>query len=166
MQRTLYIVRHAKAEDRGPFGSDHERDLTSDGIVAAARVGRHLHIRGIKPDQLLSSTANRARDTAKVMAEQLSIDPEQVVMDDHLYGGGPRAYLAAVNALPDATQTAMIVGHNPDVSYFSEFLTHQSVGSMSKGAIIAITFNDLRWDEVSGRTGTLAFQVSPKELTE
>ncbi len=166
MQRTLLIVRHAKAEDRSPFGHDHDRDLTSDGIMAAARVGRNLHGRGIKPDCLISSTANRARDTAKVMAEQLAIDPDQIKLDDHLFEGGPRAYMAAVNALSDECQIAMIVGHNPDVSYFSEYLTHQSVGSMSKGAVVAITFDDLRWAEVSGRTGTLAFQVLPKELKE
>ena len=134
--------------------------------MAAARVGRNLHSRGIKPDCLLSSTANRARDTAKIMAEQLSIDPEHITLDDHLFEGGPRAYMAAVNALSDDCKIAMIVGHNPDVSYFSEYLTHQSVGSMSKGAIIAITFDDLSWAEVSGRTGTLAFQVLPKELSE
>jgi phosphohistidine phosphatase len=166
MQRTLLIVRHAKAEDHGRFGQDHDRDLTSDGIMAAARVGRNLLGRAIKPDCLISSTANRARDTAKVMAEQLTLDPDQISLDDHLYNGGPRAYLATVNALPDNCQTAMIVGHNPDVSYFSEYLTHQSVGSMSKGAVIAITFDNLPWAHVSGRTGTLAFQVSPKELKE
>lgn len=166
MQRTLYIVRHAKAEDYSSFGRDHERNLTSDGIMAAARVGRHLRGKGINPDCLISSTANRAKDTAKIMAEQLTFDTEQISLDDRLFDGGPRAYIAAVNSLSDECQTAMIVGHNPDVSYFSEFLTHQSVGSMSKGAVVAITFNDLRWAEVSGRTGTLAFQVSPKELKE
>lgn len=166
MQRTLYIVRHAKAEDHGLFGRDHDRDLTADGIMAAARIGRNLHGRGIKPNCLISSTANRARDTAKVMAEQLSLDSEQLILNEYLFDGGPKAYMAVVNALSDECETAMIVGHNPDVSYFSEFLTHHSVGSMSKGAVVAITFDNLRWADVSGRTGTLAFQVSPKELTE
>jgi len=40
MRRTLYIVRHAKAEDRGPFQRDHDRDLVSEGYMAAARMGR------------------------------------------------------------------------------------------------------------------------------
>jgi len=166
MQRTLYIVRHAKAEDHSQFGGDHARELTPEGFMAAARMGRHLHSRGIKPDYLLSSTANRAKDTAKVLAEQLTPDHQNVILDESLFDGGPRAYLTAVNNLSDEYQTAMIVGHNPDVSYFSEFLTHQSVGSMSKGAVVAIIFDDLSWADVSGRTGTLAFQVSPKELSE
>ncbi len=166
MQRTLYIVRHAKAEDYSQFGRDHDRELTPEGFMAAARIGRHLHSRGVKPDYLLSSTANRARDTAKVLAEQLTLDQAQLILDDHLFDGGPRAYMAAVNSLSDEHQSAMIVGHNPDVSYFSEFLTHQSVGSMSKGAVVAITFDDLSWADVSGRTGRLSFRISPKELSE
>jgi phosphohistidine phosphatase len=162
MQRTLLIVRHAKAEDGGIFGRDHERDLTSDGIMAAARMGRTLRERDIKPDHIVSSTANRARDTAKVMAEQLGYEADQIQLDPHLFDGGPRAYMAAVNTLPDTCQTAMVVGHNPDVSYFSEFLTHESVGSMNKGAVVAIRFENVRWAEVSGRTGSIQFQLSPK----
>ncbi len=160
----LYIVRHAKAEDRAIFMEDHDRQLTSDGIMAAARMGRYLHRKAILPDIIISSTAPRARDTAKVMAEQIRYDPAKIQSDDALFDGGPKAYLAALNALPDTVQSAMIVGHNPDVSYLGEFLTHQSIGSMSKGAVVAVVFEDLTWAEVSGRTGSVAFQIGPKQL--
>ncbi|MBO0939717.1 histidine phosphatase family protein [Fibrella sp. HMF5335] len=164
MKRTLYIVRHAKAEDRSAFMSDHDRDLVPEGIMASARMGRYLHEQGIHAGVLVSSTANRARDTAKVIAEQMGIDPQAIVLDEKLYEGGPKAYLAAVNSLPGDCESAMIFGHNPDVSYFAEYLTHQDVGSMSKGSVAAITFDNLNWNEVSGRTGFLAFYVTPKEL--
>jgi phosphohistidine phosphatase len=164
MTRTLYIVRHAKAEDRATFMSDHDRELISEGIMAAARVGRFLRDKSVLPDQIASSTAPRARDTAKVIAEQIGFDPAQIQLNENLFEGGPKAYLAAVNQLPDSAQSAMIMGHNPDVSYFAEFLTHQSVGSMSKGAVIAVQFDELTWAEVSGRTGSVVFAIAPKEL--
>lgn len=164
MSITLYIVRHAKAEDRATFMADHDRQLTPEGIIAAARMGRYLLHKEVKPDVLVSSTAPRAKNTARVLAEQLGHDPEQIRLNDALFDGGPKAYLAAVNALPGEVQSAMIVGHNPDVSYFVEFLTHQSIGSMSKGAVVAVTFGDLTWAEVSGRTGSVAFQMTPKQL--
>ena len=164
MSLVLYIVRHAKAEDRSVFGSDHDRELIPEGIMAAARVGRFLHTKSIRPEVLISSTAHRARDTAKVMAEQLGIDPATIQLDAQLFDGGPKAYLAAVNALPDSAQSAMLVGHNPDVSYFAEFLTHQSGGSMRKGAVVAVTFEGLRWAEVSGRTGSVSLTTTPGEL--
>ena len=160
----LYIVRHAKAEDRALFLTDHARKLTPDGTIAAARIGRHLRGQLVRPDRVISSTAARAKSTAAVMAEHLGFDPAQIELDEKLYEGGPKAYLAAINALPAAVQSAMIVGHNPDVSYFAEFLTHQNVGSMSKGAVVAVQFENLSWAEVSGRTGSLAFQIGPKQL--
>ncbi|PRY37593.1 phosphohistidine phosphatase [Spirosoma oryzae] len=164
MALTLYIVRHAKAEDRATFMSDHDRELISEGIMAAARIGRFLREKTVQPDQIVSSTAPRARDTAKVVAEQIGFDREQIQLDDALFEGGPKAYLAAVNRLPASAQSAMIVGHNPDVSYFAEFLTHQSVGSMSKGAVVAVQFEGLSWAEISGRTGSILFTIAPKEL--
>lgn len=165
MPITLYIVRHAKAEDRAIFMSDFDRELTSDGIMAAARVGRYLHGKGIKPDIIMSSPAPRAKSTANVVAEQVGYDLAEVQFNEKLYEGGPKAYLAAINALPDTTQIAMIVGHNPDVSYLAEFLTHQSIGSMSKGAVVAVNFENLTWAEVSGRTGSVVFQIGPKQLS-
>ena len=165
MPITLYIVRHAKAEDRASFMSDFDRELTSDGIMAAARVGRYLHEKGIKPDIIMSSPAPRAKSTANVIAEQVGYDLTQVQFNEKLYEGGPKAYLAAINALSSTTQVAMIVGHNPDVSYLAEFLTHQSIGSMSKGAVVAVTFENLTWAEVSGRTGSVEFQIGPKQLS-
>ncbi|MEZ0541109.1 SixA phosphatase family protein [Fibrella arboris] len=164
MKRTLYVVRHAKAEDRAIFMSDHDRELLPEGIMAAARIGRYLAEKEISADRLISSTAHRAKDTAKVIAEQIGVDPATIELDEKLYEGGPKAYLAAVNSLPETCESVMIFGHNPDVSYFSEYLTHQDVGSMSKGSVVAITFGNLHWAEISGRTGSLQFYVTPKEL--
>ena len=164
MPITLYIVRHAKAEDRAIFMSDFDRKLTSDGVMAAARMGRYLKEKAILPDVITSSMAPRASETAKVIAEQIGYDLAQIEFNEKLYEGGPKAYLAAINNVPATSQSAMIVGHNPDVSYLAEFLTHQSIGSMSKGAVVAITFENLAWAEVSGRTGSVAFKIAPKQL--
>ncbi len=165
MPITLYIVRHAKAEDRALFMADHDRQLTPEGTIAAARMGRYLRNKAIEPEVIVSSTAPRAADTARVLAEQLGFDTAQIQLEGTLFDGGPKAYLAVVNAQPSDVQSVMIVGHNPDVSYLAEFLTHQSLGSMSKGAVIAVTFGDLTWAEVSGRTGSVTFQIAPKQLS-
>lgn len=166
MKKTLYLVRHAKAEDRASFQRDHDRDLVPEGIMAAARVGHHLAEQGIKPDCLISSTANRARDTGKVMAEQLHLDPDRMVLEPKLFDGGPKAYIAAINNLDTNCRSVMLFGHNPDISYFAEYLTHADVGSMSKGAVAIIEFEDLDWAAISGRTGHLVDLVSPKKLKE
>jgi len=166
MTRILYIVRHAKAEDRAMFMADHDRNLLPDGIMAAARMGRHLQSLYINPGLLISSTANRARDTARTMAEQLGFDLDVIEYDSELFEGGPKAYLAVVNSLPNSVDAAMIVGHNPDVSYFSEYLTHEQIGTLRKGAVVGIAFDNIAWAEVSGRMGSVVLNVSPRDLNQ
>ncbi len=163
MQHTVYLVRHAHAEDGSLYLPDHDRELLSAGIMAAARTGRHLREQtpsGI--GTIVSSTAHRAMQTAKVVAEQTSIDPDTILADAALFDQGPKAYLAAVNALPESVLTAVLVGHNPDISYFAEFLTHSAIVSLDKGDIVAIELTDgLTWAEASGRTATLLWHWTP-----
>jgi len=166
MTRILYIVRHARAEDGTLFMADHDRNLLPDGIMAAARMGHHLQSLHINPGLLVSSTAIRARDTARTMAEQLGFDLDTIEYDSELFEGGAKAYLAVVNSLPNSVDSAMIVGHNPDVSYFSEYLTHEQIGSLRKGAVVGIAFENIAWAEVSGRMGHVVLNVSPRDINQ
>ena len=134
--------------------------------MAAARIGRHLHSLDISPGLFISSTANRARDTAKAMAEQLGFDHEAIEYDSELFEGGTKSYLAVVNSLPNSVDSAMIVGHNPDVSYFAEYLTHEQIGALRKGAVVGIAFENTAWTEVSGRMGRVVLNVSPRDLNQ
>ncbi|MEZ4905113.1 MAG: histidine phosphatase family protein [Spirosomataceae bacterium] len=164
MKRYLYIVRHAKAEDGGPFFNDFDRELTSSGIMDAAKMGKFLTNKGLKPHLLVSSSAPRALKTAQLIAEQLSFPSEFIKTTRDLYDKGPKAYLSAVNTAPTTCQYLMVFGHNPDVSYFAEYLTNAYIGSMSKGSVVAIEFDDIDWKDVSANTGTFISYDIPKQL--
>jgi phosphohistidine phosphatase len=165
MPHLLYLVRHAHAEEGSAYLPDHDRELLSHGIMAAARTGRYLREQtpggiGI----IVSSTAFRATGTAKVLAEQTGLDPDAALLDAALFDQGPKAYLAVVNALPEAATVAVLVGHNPDISYFAEYLTHDAIGPMGKGDVVAIELSEgLPWATASGRSGRLIAQWSPNQ---
>jgi len=164
MKRQLLVVRHAKAEDGSYLLADFDRHLTASGNADAARMGEFLAQQGFKPDWVVSSLAPRAFQTAKIMAEQLGFDAGQIQATRDLYNGGTKAYLAAVTNAPAHTQTMLIYGHNPDVSYFSEYITHRNIGSMSKGAVVIIEFEDLEWAAISARTGKFVDYYAPKSF--
>ncbi len=164
MKRYLYIVRHAKAEDGLPLFKDFERELTTSGLIDATRMGAFFAEKGLNPDLLVSSSAARAFQTAQIMAEQLGYDKDNIQTTKGLYENGPRAYLSAVNTAPETCQYLMIFGHNPDVSYFSEYLTNADIGSMSKGGVVTIEFDNLEWAAVSARTGKFISYDSPKQF--
>lgn len=164
MKRYLYIIRHAKAEEGLPFFKDYERELTTSGIIDATRMGKFFTEKGLKPDLLISSSAARALQTAQIMAEQLGYSIDDIQHTRALYDNGPKSYLAAVNTAPEACQYLMIFGHNPDVSYFAEYLSNADIGSMSKGSVVTIEFENQEWAAVSARTGKFISYDSPKQF--
>jgi phosphohistidine phosphatase len=164
MNRHLYIIRHAQAEAGGMFSKDFERDLTPSGIIEAARMGKLLFDNGLQPNAIVCSSANRAHQTAKIIAEQLHFDVENISMTTDLYENGPKAYLAAVNQTAMGINFLIIVGHNPDISFFAEYLTKADIGSMSTGSVVAVAFTNQDWHEITAHSGQLMGCYSPQDM--
>lgn len=162
MIKTLYLVRHAKASES--VSPDLIRPLTSSGMIDAARMGKNLSTKIQTIDLIITSSAERTQMTTQVLCEQLGIDETKVRVESSLYESSPKHYLDAVNALPESISVVMIVGHNPSISYFAEYLTHENIGSMPTCGVIAMTIEHLSWAEVGKRTGTLTFYDSPESI--
>ncbi len=166
MTKTLLLLRHAKAEDQSQMFKDFDRELTSRGIMDAARMGHYLKQHGTAIQSIKTSAAARTYQTAKIVAEQMKFEVDDIETVEKLYSGGPQAYLAAVNATPDAVQILLICGHNPDISYFAEYLTSADIGSMQKCSLTIVDFADQTWAEISGKTGNLVKLVTPDDLKQ
>ena len=156
MSKKLYLVRHATAEEGGAMFRDMDRELISKGIMEAARMGKQLKDSGVTADCIVSSPASRAFETAKIIAEQLRFDVEAISTNENLYGGGPRGYLSTLNGVSSSVQSVLIVGHNPDITFFGEYLTKHALGfSMETASVVAISIpDDLQWAEISENTCT------------
>lgn len=117
--RTLVVVRHAKAEASGP--SDHERPLTARGRSDAAEAGRWLASGGIVPDAALVSDALRTRQTWEELAAGAGwgMAPD---WSASLYAAGPETALDLLRETSPAAHTLVLVGHNPTVAYLAELL--------------------------------------------
>jgi len=168
MNKTLYLIRHATAEDGGnsPMFRDFDRNLTSSGIIESARMGKFLAATGVKFDLILSSASERTKATAKIFAEQLDYDADSILINDNIYGGGPRSYLSAVNQLDEAVNVVAIFGHNPDVTFFSEYLTRADVGgSMDNSGVMILSFENIKWAEVSSKMALFLGYYSPQNIS-
>lgn len=164
MKRFLYIVRHAKAVD--DFFNDFGRELTTSGVLDASKMGKFLADKGVEPHLIVSSSAPRALKTAQLMAEQLNYPQGSIQATRDLYDKGPNAYLAAVNTAPEACESLLIFGHNPDVTYFAEYLTNSRIDVMSKGSVVTIELENLTWAGVSANTGRFISYDAPKQLKD
>ena len=74
MSRELLVLRHAKSAWDTNAPSDFERPLAKRGRRAAPRVGRWLEEQGLIPDHVVSSPAERAKQTVIAVCQALGID--------------------------------------------------------------------------------------------
>ncbi len=151
--KTLILLRHATAEEGSTVFKDIERELTSRGIMESARMGKYLKTT-YTIDGIYTSPSFRTLNTSEIVAEQLDIDSSEIVVNESLYGGGPRAYLHITNQLPESQSCVLLVGHNPDITFFAEYLCREDVGGgMERATAIEIVFDDITWTEVSQKIG-------------
>jgi phosphohistidine phosphatase len=160
--RTLILMRHAKSSWDDPSLADFDRPLNERGVRTAPLMGDVMRREGLSPDVILSSTANRARQTAESAraAARIAVDP---VFDGRIYEASPIALRQVVSEIDDRHGTAMLVGHNPGMEGFVQYLTGR-IEPMPTAAIAVIELDISRWRDVSSDSGRLLRVFRPKEL--
>ncbi len=126
---------------------DHDRPLNKRGKSDAPRVGRLLREKDLLPDQILSSTARRALDTAKAVAEACGYEGEIEPQSD-LYGSDVECYLDVLRHLPDAMGRVLVVGHNPIMEELLELLTG-AIEPMPTAALAQVDVPITHWTELT-----------------
>ena len=76
--KRLTLIRHAKSDWEYPELDDHDRPLNKRGLETAPKVGNYLMENDVNPDIMLSSTANRAITTAKLIAKKLQFRQQKI----------------------------------------------------------------------------------------
>ncbi|UBM62578.1 histidine phosphatase family protein [Candidatus Sulfidibacterium hydrothermale] len=164
--KTLYIVRHAKSSWDDLSASDHDRELLPVGIQRTRKVAAWLKSRNVFPDKIISSTATRAYETARLLAEGIGFPVEKIETTRALYGAGPEEAEALLFELPDAVNSVMMVGHNPGFTeWVNEFLEYsRQIHNLPTSAVAAVRFDTNRWEELSLANSTVEFIITPKML--
>lgn len=160
--KTIYLVRHGKSK-RGPeYETDFERPLAKRGKRDAARMGAYLAEHDLLPDLIVSSPAERARDTTLRLAEAAGYRGE-IRFEEVLYLTGDQAYLDLAWGLDETLGSVMFVGHNPATESVIEALSG-TYARMPTAAMACVQFEVAAWGEVQAGTGRLAWVERPKEL--
>jgi len=126
MSRTLLLMRHAKSSWKQSDLPDHERPLKRRGESDAYAVAEAMRRVRLAPDLIVTSTAVRARSTAKRVLHAFGGNIE-MIQDGRLYDAMPSAYLHVMKDIPSESQTALIIGHNPAISDFCTLIADRQV---------------------------------------
>lgn len=159
--RSLYLVRHAIAAERGPaWPDDTKRPLTHKGIVRMREIVHGLRLFDVAIDQVLSSPLVRAKQTAEILVDGLKPAPALTVVAALAPGVAP-AQVAEALAQFKKAQAIALVGHEPDLGELGAWLIGaQAPLPFKKGGIARIDIANVP----PGGAGQLIWFATPRML--
>jgi phosphohistidine phosphatase len=122
MSRSLLLLRHAKSAWDTEAATDFARPLNKRGERDAPRLGRWLRQQGLIPDYVISSPAERAKQTAIKVCQELDLEEERLRWDPRLYEAPPEELLRVLADCPETARTVLLVGHNPGLELLLRYL--------------------------------------------
>lgn len=161
--KILYLVRHAKSSWKFPDLADFDRPLNKRGRRDAPMMGQRLRQRGILPDLMISSPAERAKRTAQAVAEAIEYPTTAVQYDEALYHASASAMLTVLQAVADTKDVLMLVGHNPGLTELANYLSPHPIDNVVTTGIVAVVFPVTQWSEITlDKPGKLRWYDYPK----
>jgi phosphohistidine phosphatase len=160
--KRLYVVRHAQAIADSTI-PDHDRPLSKVGTKEAQSVAHHLVSIGMRPDLMISSSAKRSLDTARIIREVFGLLSNVIDVHDELYLAESDKIFDALAKAPSNKNSIMVISHNPGVSKFLEAITGDDWVDMPTGSMAVIEVHARHWSDVvnNKHTGRQLIFFSP-----
>ena len=161
----LYFMRHGVAVNRADTGAssdDRERALTPKGIKKMHRAAKGLRALSLPLDRILTSSLERARQTAKIVAQFLKLEDRLEEIEQLSPDHSVQDLLSALVAY-SGEKSILLVGHEPLLSHTVSFLLSGKAGAeirLKKGGLCCLEVDGLPPKE----SAVLHWALAPKQL--
>lgn len=160
--KTLLICRHAKSDWSNLYLKDFDRELNERGLRDAPMMGKRLLSRDFVPDLIVSSTAKRAAQTARLIAKEINYAEKSIDWQDKLYHAPPKTIQEVIFEIDNKINTLMIVCHNPGITDF----INQQCGVITENVptcgMAAFRYDTNSWEQYPASACELFFYDFPK----
>ncbi len=143
--------------------SDIERPLNSRGMRDAPFMAAMLSGRGVTPDQIISSPANRALTTASYFAEELRIKREDILVKREIYEAWPEDILNIVQSVDEQHKTILLFGHNPSLTSIANLFSREYIANVPTCGIIQVESQVEQWALFRNENAKVAGFHFPKQ---
>lgn len=161
----LYFMRHGIAVERADSGhqsDDRSRQLTPKGIKRINKVAKGLVTLSLSFNRILTSPFERARQTAKIVAQTLHSEDRLEEIQQLCPDQSVEDLLSGLSAYA-ADKEILLIGHEPLLSSTMSFLL-----SATGGAEIRLKKGGLCCLEIDGvppkKRAVLHWALTPKQL--
>ena len=166
------LLRHASAEIEGfNHKDDHEKPLDEKGIIDCKNLSEWLKKSFLNFDLVISSNANRALQTSRLVFEPLNISIQQNAI---FYLCSYEEIFKSIKSLDDNISNVVVVGHEPSMSETLRELvgsTRPDLRNFLKSSYLPCTIsfihcNKKYWKQIEKGDGLLEAYMSPKILKD
>lgn len=146
---------------------DHDRLLSPRGEMEAENAGLHMKQLMLFPDALISSSAVRTRETARLVFDALYGEGRHGVscrFTRELYLAPPDVIVDEIRQAEDRFSCLLAVGHNPGFEDLAEKLAHtggQAIGKFPPAALAVFDVDIQRWQDFTARAAKLRLVFMP-----
>ncbi len=116
-KKSIFLIRHAKSSWKHAAQiNDINRPLNFRGVNSAKKMAKRLP--AISFDQLLTSDAQRALQTASIFTREINLDFSDLVIMPQLYHASAATILATLNEMDSQAKCIALFAHNPGINDF------------------------------------------------
>ncbi|MBI88976.1 MAG: phosphohistidine phosphatase [Candidatus Marinimicrobia bacterium] len=163
MSKSVIIFRHGKSDWDAAFDCDHNRPVSKRGKKDAKKMGKYLNRIEQDPDLTISSTALRARDTAKLAMEYGKWN-NNIIYERKIYGGSAEVILQVISQQNSKYNNICVVGHEPILSSFIAKCNNSPPLKFPTASMARIDFEINNWNHINFKFGNLVWLLKPKEI--
>ena len=162
--KTLIVVRHAKSSWANIGERDFDRTLNERGKEDAPMMAQKLLKTNIKVDAFVSSSAKRARKTARAFAEEYGKTKQDIILVDDLYHAPAATFYETIKTLDDKYESVAVFAHNPGITDFVNTLcNNMQIDEMPTCAVFAVKTSTDTWKDFETAEKEFLFFKYPKQ---
>jgi phosphohistidine phosphatase len=166
--KTVYILRHGKAEDSNPHG-DKARNISDKGRQDLQSLLPMLESLPIPADIVLCSTADRTRQTLDILERCHLLEESELYYEDKMYNAHAETLLELLHGLPEDFNSVLFIGHNPGLQEFAMALLGTGddidVANLSQtlptSGFVSLCFGEQTWPDIAVSSGHLELFRAP-----
>lgn len=156
-KKTLYIIRHAKAELPTWDKKDFDRNIIIKGIQRATEIASKLTpLLSINENTAVyASSANRAIQTAEIFCKVLGFPIQDIQQTREIYEAHHLDILRVINQTADHIDTLLVFGHNPGLSNLTNYICDSYIDLKTSHVAVIKLEEGIDFASLSGGTGAL-----------
>lgn len=157
--KTLILVRHAKS-DWGNLVPDFDRPLAPRGIKKANTMAEYLLKENIQIDQMITSSALRAKSTCEIFAKIYEMSFTET---RELYHANENQFLKIISNADENASSLAVFSHNNSISEFANSLCGDDLAFKTCGVAI-FQINTETWKDFKNASKELKDYLTPKNI--